>query len=239
VVSPESTLIIGCRGDAQQISERIEQLSFEAESIRARKPGEGSPTGNRHDLENLEERIAFLRSKTAVYRVGGLSDMVIKERMVRVENAYNSIRATLDEGVMAGGGVGLLHARTALDRLEFANADQKRGAEIVEEALYEPLRRIARNAGLNPESVLAKVLMHDDGMFGLDVANKAYGSLFDAGVLDPVKVTRLALRNAAGIVSTVMTTEAIVCQEPLVKRFPNTAQIAEWAAATREDPRAP
>jgi len=239
VVSAESTLIIGCRGDAQRIGDRIVQLTLDADRIRARKPGEGSPTGNRHDLENLEERIAFLRSKTAAYRVGGLNDMAIKERMVRVENAYNSVRAAMDEGVMAGGGVGLLHIRKALDGLRFDNADHRRGAEIVEEALYEPLRRIAHNAGMNPESVLAKVLMHDDGIYGYDVAARTYGSLLEAGVLDPVKVVRLALQNAAGIVSTVMTTEAIVCQEPVLKRFPNTAQIAEWAAATREDPRAP
>ncbi|QFY43059.1 molecular chaperone GroEL [Candidatus Methylospira mobilis] len=239
VVSAESTLIIGCRGDAQRIEDRIAQLTLDADRIRARKPGEGSPTGNRHDLENLEERIAFLRSKTAVYRVGGLNDMTIKERMVRVENAYNSVRAAMDEGVMAGGGVGLLHIRRALDRLRFDNADLRRGVEIVEEALYEPLRCIAHNAGMNPESVLAKVLMHDDGVYGYDVAARTYGSLLEAGILDPVKVARLALQNAAGIVSTVMTTEAIVCQEPVLKRFPNTAQIAEWAAATREDPRAP
>jgi chaperonin GroEL len=239
VVSAESTLIIGCRGDGQQVEDRIAQLTLDADRIRARKPGEGSPTGNRHDLENLEERIAFLRSKTAVYRVGGLSDTAIKERMVRVENACNSVRAAMEEGVISGGGVGLLHLRRALDSLQFANADQRRGAEIVEEALYEPLRRIARNAGVNPESVLAKVLMNDDGIYGYNAVTGTYGSLFEAGVLDPVKVIRLALQNAVGIVSTVMTTEAIVCQEPIMKRFPNTAQIAEWAAATREDPRAP
>jgi chaperonin GroEL len=100
------------------------------------------------------------------------------------------------------------------------------------------LRRIAANAGLNSEAILAGVVAVDDGCYGFDVANQIFGNLIELGVVDPVKVTRLALQNAASIVGTVITTEAIICEQPILERFPNSAAIANWAAATREDPRA-
>ncbi|MDD5034384.1 MAG: chaperonin GroEL [Methylococcaceae bacterium] len=237
VIDAESTTLLGGRGEKGLIEERIAGLEWEAERIRARKPGEGSITGKRHDLEELEDRIRLLRGRTAVYKVGGGSEMEIKERMVRVENAYHSIQAALEEGVLAGGGVGLLSLRKELDRLQAAHPDRQRGIGIVRAALCEPLRRIAGNAGLNPEEVLAEVLSKDDGRYGFDASSHSFGNLIERGIVDPVKVTRLALQNAAGIVGTVIMTEAVISEQPILERLPNSAAIAEWAAATREDPR--
>ena len=238
VISAESTGILEAMGDRDRVDERISGLEREAEQIRARKPGEGSATGNQHDLDDLQERIDQLRGRTAAYRVGGGSELEIRERLVRVENACNAIRAALDEGVLPGGGVGLLSMQAALDDLQTGNADQQRGVGIIRAALREPLRRIAANADLNADAVIATVLDKHDGIFGYDAVTHTFGNLLELGVIDPVKVTRLALKNAAGIVGTVITTEAVIAERPFIERFPNNAAIAQWAAATREDPRA-
>jgi chaperonin GroEL len=238
VIGTDSTSILGAKGERGPVEDLIAGLELEAARIRARKPGEGSPTGNQHDLDELEQRIDQLHGRTAAFKVGGVTDLEIKDRLVRVENAYNSIRAALEEGVLPGGGVGLMSMQSALDDLVVANADRQRGVDIVRFALEEPLRRIAANAGTNPEKVLAQVLASGDPAYGYDVNTRSFGNLIELGVLDPVKVTRLALKNAAAIVGTVITTEAVITEEPILKRFPNSAAIANWAAATREDPRA-
>jgi len=238
IVGAEGTSILGSKGSKEAVENLIEGLELEAERLRSRKPGDGSPTGNRHEVEELEERIANLRGRTASFKVGGATDLEIKERLVRIENAYNSIRAAMEEGVLPGGGVGLLSMTPSLAMTAASSPDQERGVNIIRDALEEPLRRIAANAGLNPEKVLAKVEASADPHFGYDVNSRSYGDLFELGVLDPVKVTRLALKNAAAIVGTVITTDAVITEEPLLKRFPNSRAIAEWAAATREDPRA-
>lgn len=238
IVGAESTSILGSKGSNVAVENLIEGLEQEAERIRSRKPGDGSPTGNRHEVEELEERIANLRGRTAALKVGGATDLEIKERLVRIENAYNSIRAAMEEGVLPGGGVGLLSMTPSLAATTASSPDQERGVKIIREALEEPLRRIAANAGLNPEKVLATIEASGDPAYGYDVNSRSFGNMFDLGVLDPAKVTRLALKNAAAIVGTVITTDAVIAEEPVLKRFPNSRAIAEWAAATREDPRA-
>ena len=237
VISAETTTILGGKGDPALVQALVDGLEFDAEEIRARKPGEGSTTGNQHDLDELEDRIRMLRGKTAVYKVGGGSEMEMKERLVRVENAYKSMQAAEEEGVLAGGGVGLMSVRKSLDFLILKNADQQRGVGIIRTALLEPLRRIAANAGRNPDAVEAQILLKDDGAFGYDALTHSFGDLFELGVVDPVKVTRLALKNAASIVGTVITTEVVVSELPTDHGMPSNKAIAEWASATREDPR--
>lgn len=242
VINADNTTILGAKGDPEAVQEIIARLEFEAETIRAMRPGQGSTTGKQHDLEEVEDRLRMLRGKTAVYKVGGGSEMEMKERLVRIENAHKSMRAALEEGVLAGGGVGLLSARKSLDFLDTGSADQRRGIGIVRTALFEPLRRIAANAGLNPDAAEAKVLATDDGIHGYDAMTRSFGNLIELGVVDPVKVTRLALKNAAGIVGTVITTSVVISEEPVLDRIkgqmPSPEALDAWAAATREDPRA-
>jgi len=242
VISADSTTILGAKGDAGAVRNILAGLEFEAGEIQAMKPGQGSTTGKQHDLEELEERMRMLKGKTAVYQVGGGSEMEMKERLVRIENAHRAMRAALEEGVLAGGGVGLLSARKALDFLDTDSADQQRGIGIVRAALFEPLRRIAANAGLNPDAAEAKVLGQDDGVFGYDAYAHRFGNLIELGVIDPVKITRLALQNAASVVGTVITTSVVVSEEPVLQRIkdqmPSPEALDRWAAATREDPRA-
>lgn len=238
IISADSTTILGAKGDPAVVDKIVEGLEFDAAKIRAMKPGQGSTTGKQHELEELEDRLRMLRGKTAVYKVGGGSEMEMKERLVRIENAHKSMRAALEEGVLAGGGVGLLSARKALDFLESASPDQRRGIGIVRAALFEPLRRIAANAGLNPDAVESKVLATDDGLYGYDAVTRSFGNLIDLGVIDPVKVTRLALKNAASVVSTVITTDVVISELPTDHGMPSRQAIDAWAAATREDPRA-
>jgi len=238
VITADSTTIIGAKGEQATVQKIVEGLEFDAAKIRALKPGQGSTTGKQHDLDDLEDRIRMLRGKTAVYKVGGGSEMEMKDRLVRIENAHKSMRAALEEGVLAGGGVGLLSVRKALDFLDVDSADQRRGIGIVRAALFEPLRRIAINAGLNPDAVEAKVLAMDDGIHGYDALTRSFGNLIDLGVVDPVKVTRLAVKNAASIVGTVITTEVVVSELPTDHGMPSPEAIDAWAAATREDPRA-
>lgn len=241
IISADSTTLLGCKGNAEVVADNIMGLERQVDLIGSMKPGEGSATGKQHELEDLEERIQMLKGKTAVYHVGGGSEMEMKERLVRIENASKSMRAALEEGVMAGGGIGLYSLRDSLAELDSVNSDQLRGIGIVRSAMMEPLRRIATNAGLNPDAVEARVMNQDDGSFGFDAHTHTYGNLIELGVVDPVKVTRLALKNAAGVVGTVITTSAIVCEEPVLKRIknqmPSPEALDRWAVATREDPR--
>lgn len=237
VVDAESTTLIGGRGAQSAIEARIRELAAEAARIGELKPGHGSTTGNRQLCEELEERAQILRGRTAAYEVGGVTDLAIRERVGRVENAYKAICAAREEGVLPGGGIGLLATRSALDELCFDDPDKQRGVDIVRAALAEPLRRIAANAGMNAEAIVAAVLAVDDGGYGFDAGRRCFGDLWELGIVDPVKVTRLALENAAGIAGTVIATEAVVYRQPTTERLPDAEAVAEWAAATREDPR--
>jgi chaperonin GroEL len=236
VVDADTTTIMGPRGDVALVSELIAGLTLEAEAIRSRKPGQGSPTGNRHDLEMVEQRIAMLQGKTGSYRVGGVTDPEIKERMVRVQNAYNGVRAALEEGFLPGGGVGLLRSGEALADVRLGG-DRQLGVEIIRRALSAPLERIAINSGLEPGPVVARVSQHDEADYGYDALTCSFGNLLALGVVDPVKVTRLALSNAAGVVGALITSEVVISWAPDVSHMPSSRDLARWAAATREDPR--
>ncbi|NJD06152.1 MAG: chaperonin GroEL [Methylococcaceae bacterium] len=234
LIDSENTSIVGAVGAAGAVAERIAALEWEAEELRSRKPGQGSPTGNQHDLEMVEERISRLRSKTATYRVGGVTEPEMKERMVRVQNAYNAIKAALAEGILAGGGVALLAAQKVLDGIQTGKPDRQFGVAVVRRALAEPYRCILRNSGVDAEAGGAL----QDADQGYDARSGRFGNMLEMGIVDPVKVLRLALQNAAGIVGSVITTEAVISDIPVTRQMPSAKEIARWAEATREDPRA-
>ena len=235
VVTAGSTTIIGAVGDQAAIKERIETLRKEAEIILAKKPGNGSPTGNKHDYEELEDRITLLDGRTGVFSVGGLADFEIKERLVRIENAYMSAKAALEEGVLPGCGVALFRCIKALDGVITENAEQQQGFKILQQALAAPLQKITQNAGFNSEAVIAKLDVQDDDHYTFDTHTNSYGNFLDIGIIDPVKVMRLALRNAVSVVSTMMITETVIMEVPDLSIMDGYSP--EWAAATREDPR--
>ncbi|CAI8720681.1 Gro-EL-like chaperonin [Methylococcus capsulatus] len=234
VVSADDTALLGTPGTAASRA-RLEGLRREAEQYRALKPGQGSATGRLHELEEIEARIAGLSGKSAVYRVGGVTDVEMKERMVRIENAYRSVVSALEEGVLPGGGVGFLGSLPALAELEARDADEARGIGIVRSALTEPLRIIGENSGLSGEAVVAKVMDHANPSWGYDQESGSFCDLHARGIWDAAKVLRLALEKAASVAGTFLTTEAVVLEIPDRDAFAGFS--GEWAAATREDPR--
>jgi chaperonin GroEL len=235
VITETTTTIIGAKGNPDLVKERILNLRAQAAVILAIKPGTGSASGNKHDFNELEERIAMLSSKTGVFDVGGITDFEIKERMVRIENAYMSAKAALEEGVLPGGGVALFNCIKMLSTVIAENAEQQQGISIMKHALSAPLQSLTRNAGMNPEAVMAKIQTANDDHFTVDTQRGIYGNFLEIGIIDPVKVMRLALRNAVSVVGTMMTTEAIVMDVPDLSIMDGYSP--EWAAATREDPR--
>ena len=236
VVTASTTTIIGAQGEQAAIKDRVERLRNEAGIVLAKKPGQGSATGNKHDFEELEERIALLTGRTGVFSVGGLADFEIKERLVRIQNAYMSAKAALEEGVLPGGGVALFRCNKALDGVICENAEQLQGLKILQQALAAPLQTITQNAGYNSEAVIAKLNAQADDHVTFDTQRNCYGNFLEIGIIDPVKVMRLALRNAVSVVSTMMTTETIIMDVPDLSIMDGYSP--EWAAATREDPRA-
>jgi chaperonin GroEL len=235
VVDATSTTIIGGAGAPAAIADRVAGIRLELARVMAKKPGDGSPRGNLQEIDDLEERIAHLSGAIGVIKVGGTFDIEIKERLTRMENAWRSVSAALEEGVVAGGGATLLRARRALESVEGANYDQTLGVAAVHEALAAPLRQIAVNAGLSADDVMNKVLGLD-GAFGVfDAGSLSYGDAFEKGVLDPLKVVRLALKNAVGVVSLMMTSGPVITAIRDTSAWDNYDP--EWAAATRENPR--
>ncbi|MGI2323651.1 MULTISPECIES: Hsp60 family chaperonin [Methylococcus] len=234
VVSADDTALLGIPG-TEASRARLEGLRLEAEQYRALKPGQGSATGRLHELEEIEARIVGLSGKSAVYRVGGVTDVEMKERMVRIENAYRSVVSALEEGVLPGGGVGFLGSMPVLAELEARDADEARGIGIVRSALTEPLRIIGENSGLSGEAVVAKVMDHANPSWGYDQESGSFCDLHARGIWDAAKVLRLALEKAASVAGTFLTTEAVVLEIPDTDAFAGFS--AEWAAATREDPR--
>lgn len=234
VVTAEQTTIVGGKGDRIAIRALSLHLREEAEAVGARKPGQGSPTGNQHEREELEERIAMLAGKIGNFQVGGITDVEIKERLVRIENAYRSAQAALQEGVMPGGGVGLYHATAALTGIIAVNAEQQQGIAILQQALAAPMLQLLANAGTNAEAVAAR-LNSGDARLAFDTQQQNYGDFIDIGIIDAVRVVRLALRSAVSVIATLMATESVVMDvaDPSIM----AGYSPEWAAATREDPR--
>ena len=201
-VRKDDTIIIDGAGDQQQIEARVK-------AIRAQIAG----TTSDYDREKLQERVAKLAGGVAVIKVGAATEVEMKEKKDRVDDALHATRAAVEEGIVPGGGVALLRARAAIADLKGANADQDAGIRIVLRALEAPLRVIASNAGDEPSVVIAKVL-EGKGNFGYDAATGQYGDLVEAGVVDPTKVTRTALQNAASVAGLILTTDATVAEAP-------------------------
>lgn len=201
-VGKENTTIIDGAGDENSIKNRIAQIKKQIEEATSD-----------YDREKLQERVAKLAGGVAVIKVGAATEIEMKEKKARVEDALHATRAAVEEGIVAGGGVALLRARAAIKELKGDNPDQDAGIKIVLRAIEEPLRQIVANAGDEPSVVVAKVL-EGKGNFGYNAANGTYGDLVELGVLDPAKVTRSALQNAASVASLILTTDALVAELP-------------------------
>ncbi|MFZ5523868.1 MAG: chaperonin GroEL [Pseudomonadota bacterium] len=201
-VSKENTTLISGAGDAVMIQNRIKQIRQQA--------GEADSD---YDKEKLLERAAKLSGGVAVIKVGAATETGMKEKKTRIEDAMHATRAAVEEGILPGGGVALLRARAAIGKLQAGNNEQEAGVKIVLRALEEPLRQIVVNAGGEPSVVLNKVL-EGKGSFGYNAATEEYGDLIEMGVLDPTKVTRSALQNAASIASLILTTDAMIAELP-------------------------
>jgi chaperonin GroEL len=204
-IDKDDTTIIGGAGDAKKIAARVAEIREKLER-----------TTSDYDKEKLQERLAKLAGGVAVVKVGAATEMEMKERKARVEDAVHATRAAVEEGVVPGGGVALLRARAVLDGLRGANSDQDAGVRIVHRALEEPLRQIVANSGEEASVVLARVLEGADA-FGYNALTGEYGDLVAMGVLDPCKVTRTGLQNAASAAGLILTTDCMIAEIPQPK----------------------
>jgi len=202
-VTKDDTTMIGGAGSESAIRERVGAIKKER-----------TQATSDYDREKLDERIAKLSGGVALIKVGAATETELKERKIRVEDALHATRAAVEEGIVPGGGVALLRARQVLKGLHGATLDQDSGLRIVERALEEPLRRIVENAGDEPSVVLNKVDSDSGHAFGYNAATREYGDLLAMGVIDPAKVTRLALQNAGSIASLILTTDCLIASAP-------------------------
>ena len=202
-VGKDSTTLIGGAGDKQAIAARVQAIRQEREKA-----------SSDYDREKLDERIARLAGGVALIKVGASTETELKERKVRVEDALHATRAAVEEGIVPGGGVALLRARRVLDALQGESLDETSGIRLVQRALEEPLRRIVSNAGMEPSVIAEKVDACPEVAYGYNAATRRYGDLLQMGVIDPAKVTRLALQNAASIAALVLTTDCMIALPP-------------------------
>jgi chaperonin GroEL len=202
-ITKDTTTIVDGAGEKAEIEARVAQIRTQIEE-----------TTSDYDKEKLQERVAKLAGGVAVIRVGGMSEIEVKERKDRVDDALNATRAAVQEGVVVGGGVALVQAGKVLLGLEGANADQTNGINIVRKALEAPLRQIAQNAGVDGSVVAGKVRESTDPKFGYNAQTDEYGDMFKFGVIDPAKVVRTALQDAASVASLLITTEAMIADKP-------------------------
>ncbi|MBL94111.1 MAG: chaperonin GroEL [Magnetovibrio sp.] len=208
-ITKEETTVIEGAGKKKDIQARCTQIRQQIEE-----------TSSDYDREKLQERLAKLAGGVAVIRVGGATEIEVKERKDRVDDALHSTRAAVEEGVVAGGGVALLYGTRSLAKLEGANADQKVGVEIVRRAIETPVRQIAENAGVDGAVVAGKLLEQRDLTVGYNAQTGVYENLIKAGVIDPAKVVRTALQDAASVAGLLITTEAMVAEKPEKKDPP-------------------
>jgi chaperonin GroEL len=202
-VDKDHTTLIGGAGDAKAIAERI--AAIRKERVAATSD---------YDREKLDERAAKLSGGVALIKVGAATETELKERKIRVEDALHATRAAVEEGIVPGGAVALLRARHVLDGLKGPSLDHESGLRIVARALEEPLRRIVANAGDEPSVVLHRVDENPTQAFGYNAATREYGDLLEMGVIDPAKVTRLALQNAGSIAGLILTTDCLIARAP-------------------------
>ena len=206
VITKDDTTIVDGAGKKSDIEARVAQIKQQIED-----------TTSDYDREKLQERQAKLAGGVAVIKVGGASEMEVKERKDRVDDALNATRAAVEEGILPGGGVALIRAQKVLDGLNAANEDQKVGINIVRRAIQAPARQIAENAGEDGAVIVGKILDKDDYAFGYNAASGEYGNLVKQGVIDPAKVVRTALQDAASVAGLLITTEAMVAEKPKKK----------------------
>ncbi|WP_226549000.1 chaperonin GroEL [Celeribacter naphthalenivorans] len=202
-ISKDETTIVDGAGEKAEIEARVAQIRTQIEE-----------TTSDYDREKLQERVAKLAGGVAVIRVGGMTEVEVKERKDRVDDALNATRAAVQEGIVVGGGVALVQAGKGLEGLKGDNADQDAGIAIVRRAIEAPLRQIAENAGVDGAVVAGKVRESSDLAFGFNAQTEEYGDMFKFGVIDPAKVTRTALEDAASIAGLLITTEAMVADKP-------------------------
>ena len=202
-ITKDNTTVVDGAGSKAEIESRVGQIRTQIEE-----------TTSDYDKEKLQERVAKLAGGVAVIRVGGMTEIEVKERKDRVDDALNATRAAVQEGIVVGGGVALIQAAKVLHDLKGANSDQQNGISIVRRALEAPLRQIAENAGVDGAVVAGKVRESTDPTFGFNAQTEEYGDMFAFGVIDPAKVTRTALEDAASIASLLITTEAMIADRP-------------------------
>ncbi|KIN72576.1 chaperonin GroEL [Sulfitobacter guttiformis] len=202
-ITKDTTTIIDGAGDKAAIATRVTQIRAQIED-----------TTSDYDKEKLQERLAKLAGGIAVIKVGGATEIEVKERKDRVDDALNATRAAVQEGVVPGGGVALVHAGKVLEALKGDNADQLAGIAIIRKALQAPLRQIAENAGVDGSVVAGKIIENASKTFGYDAQSEQYGDMLKAGVIDPTKVVRIALEYAASVAGLLITTEAMVADKP-------------------------
>ncbi|RWC97967.1 MAG: chaperonin GroEL [Mesorhizobium sp.] len=203
VIEKENTTIVDGAGSKSEIQSRASQIKAQIEE-----------TTSNYDKEKLQERLAKLAGGVAVIRVGGSTEVEVKERKDRVDDAMHATRAAVEEGVLPGGGVALLRAAKALDRVQAENEDQKHGIEIVRRAIEAPVRQIAENAGAEGSIIVGKLRERPEFGWGWNAQTNAFGDLYNEGVIDPVKVVRTALQDAASVAGLLVTTEAMVAEKP-------------------------
>ncbi|HEX30192.1 TPA: chaperonin GroEL, partial [Candidatus Poribacteria bacterium] len=201
VVDKDSTTIIGGKGDQKEIELRIQQIRKQIEE-----------TTSDYDREKLQERLAKLVSGVAVINVGAATEIEMKEKKGRVEDAVSATKAAVEEGIVPGGGVALLRAVSALDELKLDD-DRQIGVEIIKRAVEEPIRTIAENAGADASLVVGKV-KEGEGGFGFNAEKGEFEDLIQAGIVDPTKVVRTALQNATSIAGLLLTTESVITEKP-------------------------
>ena len=209
VITKEESTIVDGAGKKKEIEGRCTQIRAQIDE-----------TTSEYDKEKLAERLAKLAGGVAVIKVGGATEVEVKERKDRVDDAMHATRAAVEEGIVIGGGVALLYATKALEKLTGDNADQKAGIDIVRRALQQPVRQIAENAGVDGSVVVGKLLEGKGGSQGFDAQNGEYVDMFKAGIIDPTKVVRCALQDAASVAALLVTTEAMIAERPEKKSGP-------------------
>jgi chaperonin GroEL len=209
MIDKENTTIVNGAGKKADIEARIAQIKAQIEE-----------TTSDYDREKLQERLAKLAGGVAVIRVGGATEVEVKERKDRVDDAMHATRAAVEEGVLPGGGVALLRATEALKKVRTQNEDQKHGVEIVRKALSSPARQIAINAGEDGSVIVGKILEKDQYAFGFDAQSGDYVDMVKKGIIDPTKVVRTALQDASSVAGLLITTEAMVAELPKKKEMP-------------------
>jgi len=199
VVTKDNTTIVDGAGTKEAIAERVAQIKNQIETNKSD-----------YEKEKLQERLAKMAGGVAILYIGAASEVEMKEKKDRVDHALSATRAAMEEGIVSGGGIALVSALKKLESLSSDIHDEQIGIDIIRRAITEPLRQICANAGIEGSIVVDKVLSSDSSMYGYNAANNTYGDMHEMGIIDPAKVTRVALQNAASVASMIMTTEAAI-----------------------------